>query len=150
MENKKFDIFGALEEISKLGKLTKTVDLDGLKITISTLDSEQEGLVFITSSDFTGNAYFYKMKSETLKYAIRAVNDVNLFGFEEAEPEKIDKLKEETFSKLEKIIAKWDENVISFLYNEWVDLTKESEKVLTSKGIMKKEEVDAEKEEEKK
>jgi hypothetical protein len=145
MENKAFDIFAALEDISKLGKLTKDVKVDNLSITLSTLDSEQEGLVFITSSEFTGNAYFYKMKAETLKYAIRAVNGIKLDVYTEASPEKIESLKDETLSKLEKIIAKWDENVVSFLYNEWVELTKESEKILISKGIMKQEELPEEK-----
>jgi hypothetical protein len=129
--------FEALSELSKLGKLTKEVEVGQLKILLSTLDAEQEGEVFVACADLTGNAYFYKLKSETFKYSIKAVNGQRLDEYENVkETDKKDKLKKETFEQLSKILGTWDENVISFLYSKWAALSKESEEELKSKGIV--------------
>lgn len=131
------DAFEALSELSKLGKKTKEVDVGDLKILLSTLDADQEGEVFVKCADLTGNAYYYKLKSETVKYAIRAVNGKRLDEYETVkEQDKRDKLKKETLDKLSTIIGTWDENVISFLYSKWASLSKESEDELKSKGVV--------------
>lgn len=131
------DAFSALSELSKLGKKTDIVDIDGLKLLISTLDSEQEGEVFAACAEMSGNAYFYKLKSETLKYAIRAVNEQRLDEYEAiAEIDKREELKKQTLDKLQKIIGTWDENVISFLYSKWTKLTEVAEEELKTKGLI--------------
>lgn len=131
------DAFAALGELAKLGKKTKVVDVGELKLLLSTLDSEQEGLVFIACAELTGNAYFLKMKSETLKYAIRAVNEQRLDDYESfVDLEVKTRVKNETLEKLEKIIKTWDENIISFLYSKWMELTKEADNDLKEKGLL--------------
>jgi len=130
------DAFEMLKDLSKLGKKTKEVSIGQLKLLMSTLDADQEGNIFITCADLTGNAYFNKLKSETLKYSIRAVNDQRLDEYEKIEDsKKREELKKDTLSKLEKIIGSWDENVISYLYKVWSDLSKESEEELRQQGI---------------
>jgi hypothetical protein len=129
--------FDALSELSKLGKKTKEVTVGELNILLSTLDAEQEGEVFVACAELTGNAYFYRLKKETLKYSIRAVNGQRLDDYENVkEQDKRDKLKKETLEKLSGILGTWDENVISFLYSKWAVLSKESEEDLKSKGIL--------------
>lgn len=130
------DVFAALSELSNIGKKSKEVPVGQLKLLLSTLDSEQESLVFIACSDMTGNAYFSRLKSETLKYAIIAVNGERLDSYVNALPEKKESLKKETLEKLENIIKTWDENVISFLYAKWIELTKESEEDLKKLGLI--------------
>jgi hypothetical protein len=131
------DAFAALSELSKLGKKTEIVDINSLKLLLSTLDSEQEGYVFAACAEMVGNAYFLKLKSETLKYAIRAVNEQRLDEYETLiDADKREQVKNETLSKLEKIIGTWDENVISFLYSKWSALTKVAEKELKEKGLI--------------
>jgi hypothetical protein len=131
------DAFESLTELAKLGKMTREVEMGEMKILLSTLDVKDEGDVFISCSDLTGNAYFYKLKCETLKYAIRAVNGQRLDGYESLKNgDERDKLRKETLEKLEKILGTWDQNVISFLYKRWVDLSEESEDQLKSKGIV--------------
>lgn len=131
------DAFAALGELAKLGKKTKIVDVGDLKLLLSTLDSEQEGFVFIACAELSGNAYFLKMKSETLKYAIRAVNEQRLDDYESfVDMEVKMRVKNETLEKLEKIIKSWDENIISFLYSKWMELTKEADADLKEKGLL--------------
>lgn len=129
------DAFEALTELGKLGKKQKEEQIGETKLLLSTIDAEQEGNVFMACAELTGNAYFFKLKSETLKYAIRAVNGKRLDEYENAKVEERDKLKKETLEKVAKILGSWDQNVISFLYSKWLDLTKESEKELQSKGL---------------
>ncbi|MDD5649718.1 MAG: hypothetical protein PHF86_04760 [Candidatus Nanoarchaeia archaeon] len=131
------DIFSVLSELSKLGKKTKDVKIGELNLTLSTLDSDQEGNVFISCSDLTGNAYFYKLKSETLKHAIKVVNGKHLDDYEGIDDEsKLKKAKQETLDKLGKIIGSWNETVISFLYSKWIELTSEVDKELKEKGLL--------------
>jgi hypothetical protein len=131
------DAFAALGELAKLGKKTKTVEVGDLKLLLSTLDSEQEGFVFIACAELSGNAYFLKMKSETLKYAIRAVNEQRLDDYESFVDLDVKiRVKNETLEKLEKIIKTWDENIISFLYSKWMELTKEADADLKEKGLL--------------
>ena len=134
----RLDAFAALSDLSKLGKKTKEVEIGEAKtkILLSTMDSEQEGNVFIACGDLNGNAYFFRLKAETLKYAIKAVNGKRLDEYENIkEADKREKLKAETLIELTKILNSWDENVISFLYGKWTELAKESEDDLKSKGI---------------
>jgi len=132
------EVFEALSQLSKLGKMSKEVELEGLKIELCTLDSNEEGEIFVTCADLTGNAYFSKVKSETLKYSIRAVNGKRLDEYKLIVEEKErDKLRKETLEKLQKILGTWDENVIAFLYGKWAELSKESEEDLVKKGIVK-------------
>lgn len=134
------DAFEALSELSKLGKKTKEVQVESLKLLLSTIDSDDEGNVFVSCSELTGNAYFYKMKAETLKYAIKAVNGQRLDEYEDVEDEeKRVEMRKETLGKLQKIIGTWDENVVSFFYSKWTELTKEAEEELKKKGLMEKE-----------
>jgi hypothetical protein len=129
--------FEVLTELSKLGKMSREFEIGNMKLLLSTLDAEQEGNVFIACADLTGNAYFYKLKAETLKYSIKAVNGQRLDEYESVtDVAQREKMKKETLEKLEKIIGSWDENVISFLYSKWSVLSKESEEDLKSKGIV--------------
>ena len=130
--------FDSLTELAKLGKKTKEVEIAGVKLELSTLDAEQEGNVFVVCADLTGNAYFSKVKSETLKYSIRAVNGKRLDEYKLLKDEsERNKLRKETLDKMQKILGTWDENVIAFLYGKWAELSKESEKDLIEKGIVK-------------
>jgi ADP-dependent phosphofructokinase/glucokinase len=131
------DPFEALTELAKIGKMTKEFEIAEMKILLSTLDAESESNVFISCSDLSGNAYFNKLKAETLKYAIKAVNGQKLDGYEDIKEEvERNKLKKETLEKLAKILSQWDQNVISFLYKKWTELSKESEEDLKSKGLV--------------
>jgi hypothetical protein len=131
------DAFEALGQLAKLGKKIKEVQLGDLKIELGTLNAEQEGNVFVTCADLTGNAYFNRLKLETLKYSIKAVNGSRLDDYEKlSEDAKREKLKIETLDKLQKILGSWDENVISFLYSKWSELSKEAEDELKSQGFI--------------
>lgn len=128
--------FDALTKLSELGKMTKEFDVAGMKLTLSTLDAEQESKVFIACGDLTGNAYFYKLKRETLKYSIKAVNGERLDTYEDLKnAAEREKLKTETLDKVSNILGTWDENVISFLYSKWASLSKDSEEELKTKGV---------------
>jgi tRNA threonylcarbamoyladenosine modification (KEOPS) complex Cgi121 subunit len=130
------DAFESLTELAKLGKKTKEVEIAEMKILLSTLNVQQEGDVFVTCADLTGNAYFYKLKCETLKYSIKAVNGQMLDAYEDIKIEADrEKMRKETLEKIAKILSSWDENVISFLYRQWVELSKQSEEELKEKGI---------------
>jgi hypothetical protein len=128
--------FEALEEISKLGKIEGEVDVGDIKLLMGTLDTEQETDVFAQCADLTGNAYFYKLKLETVKYSLKAVNKERVDDYLKiAKIEEREKAKKETLEKISSILKKWDENVISYLYSEWSKLAKKSEEVLKAKGI---------------
>lgn len=131
------DAFAALESLSKLGKKEGDVKLGDLTLTLGTLDTDQESNVFISCAELTGNVYFYRLKIETLKYSLKAVNEVRLDDYLRLEKvEDREKLKKETFDKIETIVKTWDENVVSYLYSEWAKLSKASEEELKSKGII--------------
>jgi len=136
-ENKIESAFEALTKLSEIGKKSKVEQIGNLKLLLTTLTSDEETNVFIACSELTGNAYFNKLKSETLKYAIKAVNDQRLDEYESIKEEvKREVLRKETLLKLEKILGSWDENVIAFLYTKWVAISKESEKELQEKGFL--------------
>jgi len=131
------DAFEALSQLTKLGKKTKEIEIEGQKILLSTLDSEKEALVFVACSSLSGNAYFFKLKSETIKFSICAVNDIRLDEYQTIkDPSKKEQLKNETLSKLDSIIGTWDENIVSYIYSKWVELSKESEDELKKKGLI--------------
>ncbi len=133
--------FDVLTRLSKLGKKSKIVDLGDVKIKLATLDSQQESDVFISCTDLTGNAYFYKLKAETLKYAIKEVDGERLDSYEDIketddkEKERKEAMKKDILIRLSKILNSWDENLISFLYSKWLELSNESEEELKAKGI---------------
>ena len=131
-----FDAFEVLKGLSKIGKISKEVELEGIKLSICTLNSEQEEKVFIACSDLVGSAYFSRLKRETLKFAIKSVNGVSLNEYENLkDPEQSEKLKKETLEKLEKILGTWDEEIITFLYHKWNELSKEAKKKKKKIGI---------------
>jgi len=130
--------FEALSELSKYGKKTKVVSVGEVKLTLATLNSEQEGNVFISCSDLNGNAYWYKLKRETLKYSVKAVNEMRLDEYEKVEDkDKREVLKKQTLESIDEIMGNWDENLIDYLYSKWSELSKESEEELSSQGIKK-------------
>ena len=130
------DAFKALEELSKLGKMESEIKVGEVTITLGTLDTEQESDVFVQCSELTGNAYFYKLKLETVKYALRAVGGARVDDYIKIEKdEERQKMKKEALERISGILKTWDENVLSFLYNEWAKLAKKSEDELKSKGI---------------
>jgi hypothetical protein len=137
------DAFKALEELSKLGKVEGNVNVgDAIKLILGTLDTEQESDVFAKCADLTGNAYFYQLKLGTIKYSLKGIyaddgkTVVRLddyLSIEKADERK--KAREVTLARIDEIIGKWDENVISYLYSEWNKLAKKSEDDLKEKGI---------------
>jgi hypothetical protein len=130
------DAFEALKGLSKLGKRTKEIEIGSMKLLLSTMNAEQEGKVFIACSDLTGSAYFSRLKLETLKYALKAVDGARLDLYEEIKGEvEREESKKEILEKVQKILGTWDENVISFLYNKWAELSKESEEDLKASGV---------------
>ena len=136
------DHLAVLDGLGKLGKKTKKVEIGDVVITLSTLGSEDETEVFIACSDLSGNAYFHKLKSETLKRAIRVVNNNDLYSFLNSDLNEIDKkqLREEIHRKIGNMLREWKEDLIAYLYSEWIDLTKESEEELKKKGIIEEDE----------
>lgn len=130
------DVFETLKKLSKIGKVFKEVEIEGIKILLGTLNSEQEEKVFIACSELVGSAYFSRLKRETLKYAIKSVNDISLNEYENLkDPEQSEKLKKETLEKLEKVLGSWDEEVITFLYHKWNEISKQSEEEFEKIGI---------------
>jgi len=131
------DAFEALKSLSKLGKRTKEIQVGSMKLLLSTMNAEQEGNVFVTCSDLSGNAYFNKLRLETLKFALKAVDGSRLDSYEEINDEvEREKSKKQILEKVQKILGTWDENVISFLYSKWAELSKESEDDLKANGVV--------------
>lgn len=134
--NENLEVFEVLKNLSKIGKVSKEVEIQGVKILIGTLNSEQEEKVFLACSELVGSAYFSRLKRETLKYAIKSVNGISLIEYENLkDPEQSEKLKKETLEKLEKILGSWDEEVITFLYHKWNEISKQSEEEFEKIGI---------------
>ena len=131
------DALSTLKELSKLGKKEKEYSIGDVKITLGTLDTEQEGNVFTSCADLAGNAYFYKLKLETIKHSLRVVGNERLdIYLDVKEIDKREEMKKEVLDKIANILKTWDENVVSYLYSKWSELSKESEEELKAKGII--------------
>ena len=105
--------FEGLEKLGELGKKEKEVKAGNVKLTIGTLDSEEEVEVFSACSNLSGNSYFYKLKKETLKYCIKAVDGKRLDDYKKVDDQKErEKLRDEVLEKKSAIIKTWDDTVI--------------------------------------
>jgi len=138
------DPFELLIRASEIGKKSKDIVLSNdFEITLQTLNSEDEMNVFAYSENFEGGKFLTRHKIETLVYAIVKVNKKDLREYEKEEDlEKRKKLKEEVLTKVRAIVSTWRDELISFVYSEFGELTDESEKEMIKMGIMKEIPVD--------
>jgi hypothetical protein len=131
------DALNALNKLCELGKKQKDIKIGDLIITLSTLNTGDETEVFISCSELQGNAYFNTLKLQTLKYAIKAVNNQKLDNYNDIEDNvEKQKNKNDTLQKISEILKNFDDKIITFLYTEWAKLSKESEDELASKGLI--------------
>jgi hypothetical protein len=136
------DPFEFLEQMSKIGKMTKTITVvENFKVTLSTLDSDDEGTILANTDDTKGTEFFSRYKQETLSFAIKAINDKPLNFYETIEDEKERKTKkEECIEKIKTILKKWNDDLLSFVYNEYIQMLEENEQRLVKLGIIKENE----------
>ena len=133
------DPFSFLDKIEEIGKHEKTVKLnDDFSILLSTISADEEAQIFKNCANYEGSEYITRSKIETLVFAIKGVND-NKFNYDEIEnEEERSKERNTAINELRKRIAKWRDEVITYLYQEWLELTKNSEEQLKKIGIMAK------------
>ena len=139
-----------LNELANVGKKKKTVKIsDNLEVVLETLSAEDEGNVFTKCEEFGGSEYFSKNKRETIVHSLAEINGKSLKGYEELEdPDKKRKMKVEVIGKIRDIVDKWNDELITFLYSNFVDVISESEKEMVLMGIIKPiEEIEEPKEE---
>jgi len=130
------DPFEKLNELSKLGKKEKDVLIGEVTVTVGTIDADDETNVFISCAKYDGTSYFYKLKQETLKYAIKAVDTIRIDDYKRIiKDEDREAAKKQALERIEKIIKTWDDGLINYLYTEQAQLAKDSEKDLEKLGI---------------
>ena len=129
--------FEALEKMSQLGKADKSVKIsDDFSVLISTISSEEEAEVFSNCSQFEGINYITRSKIETLAYSIKGVNGEKLDYDNIADIAERKKVRDETVAKLRQLIGQWRDEVVTFLYEEFLRLTGNSEEQLKKLGLM--------------
>jgi hypothetical protein len=136
MNLQNLDAMKALQSLSRLGKKERDVKIEETTITLSALDTGDETEVYVACSELQGNAYFYKLKLETLKYSICAVNGKRLDtyrGIDDFNQRQVNKIK--SLDEISEVLKTWNENVVTYLFTEFSKLTGEVEKELTDKGI---------------
>lgn len=133
------DPFEILDEITKIGKVEKSVDLtDNISVILCTIDAEEEAEIFDFCSEFEGVTYIMKNKVETLAHAIKGLNkkrfDYN--KIEDAKERKEERLK--VVDGLRERINGWRDEIITYLYEQFFGVMGDSEARLRKLGIMAK------------
>ena len=133
------DAFTVLDELAEVGRKTRVVKVsDKFKLMLETLPANDEGEAFVSVEKYEGSEYFFKHKVEILSHSIFEINEKSLREYEKIEDEaEREKAKEDTINKIRTKIENWNDNVISFLYGEFLLLTEESERGLIKIGILK-------------
>ena len=138
VQNKTDDeVFELLGRVEALGKMENTVKIsDGFIINLSTISAEEEAASFAATSGFEGMDYIFQHKRETLARAIKGVNGKK-FNYDSISDKKARKeSKKEAIDKLKELMGEWREEVISFLYNEFLKLTGNAEDQLKKLGLI--------------
>jgi hypothetical protein len=146
------DPFEALNKLAELSKETEEVTIaDNFKILLSTVGAEDEAEIFAAAAEKKATTdYFSKTKRETLVRAVIAINGLSLREYDKLEKlEEYSKIREETLSKVRKIVDTWDDNLVTFIYGKWSAIVKKNEDKLVKMKILEPV-VEEKKEEEKK
>ena len=131
-----------LDNVCNIGKIKKDVKFDDLTLTLQTLTAEDEVEIFQNCNGFNGVAYLTKSKIETLTYAIKAING-NGFDYDDVEDEEQRiEAKIHVTERLRKIISKWHDELLSFIYNHYLEIAAQSEELLKKKGIISVKEIE--------
>lgn len=126
-----------LDEIGKVGKVEKEVEISkGLKVTLSTITAIEELEIFRDCRNDDGYSYLTRNKIETLSRAIKAVNGIR-FDYEAIE-DSVEKEQErqKTVFNLRNKINTWGDEVVTYLYVEWLKIIGDSESYLKKIGII--------------
>lgn len=132
------DPFAILEKIIEVGKKRGEVEIsDKLKIVLETLGSDDEGEVFVNVEKYEGSEFLTKHKIETISYSMCEINGKSLREYEKLEDRKErETVKKETIDKIREIVSKWNDDLVSFVYNQYVVTVLESEQSLRELGIL--------------
>jgi len=130
------DPFSLFNKIEAVGKIEQVIKLtDDINLIISTLNTEEEGEVFSDIAEYEGIEYITMNKIEVLAHAIRGINDKK-FDYDKIEDPKVRREeRKKAVVMLKEKIKTWRDEVVSFLYDEWLKLTGNSEEQLKKIGI---------------
>jgi len=131
------DPFAALDEIANLGRVETEIKItDKLSLIITTLTAEEENEVFIDCQGYQGIGYITKNKIETLARCIKGINGKR-FNYNEIND--IAKRKEERKKAvigLRDKIESWRDDLVTYVYEQWLDITGNSEEKLKKLGLI--------------
>jgi len=126
-----------LDKIELLGKREKWVNVsEDYKVYITTINAEEEVEIFKACRNELGFGYLAKNKFEVLSRAIKGINDKK-FKYLEMEwgPERNIE-RERTIEIVRKKVESWHDDIITFLYTEWLRLLEDGEEYLKKIGII--------------
>lgn len=131
------DPLDTLAKIIKFGQMEKEVEVTSdFKIILSTLSSEDETEVFENCSQYAGLTYLNRNKIETLCYSILGVNGQR-FDYDTIEDDtERRKARKDVVDKMRTIICKWRDEVITYVYEQFLKLTGNSDEYLKKVGII--------------
>jgi hypothetical protein len=137
-----------LEEMSKVGNKEKEIKItDDFSVTVRPLSGPEEEKVHESAEKLNGTQYFDKVIVETLVLAIVAANKKSLKTYETIENlEEKEKVKKETYEKIRLILAKWNDDLKSYVYGEYNKLLDEIKSDLIKLGIIKEDETETKEE----
>jgi len=126
-----------LDKIEEIGKKEKWIDISkDHKILITTINAEEEVEIFKACRNELGFGYLAKNKFEVLARGIKGINKKK-FKYIEMEdgPEKNIE-RERTILEIRKRVESWHDDIVSFVYAEWLALTEDVERYLKKIGIV--------------
>lgn len=131
------DPFEVLEEMAKIGKVTKEVTLsDSMKITLQSLEADDESKVFVYADEFEGEEFFQNYKREIIVYSIKTINGKPVKNYEDI-VDSVDREQEKkrTIEKLRLVLKKWKKEVLDYVYEKYQEMVSESKEEMKKFGI---------------
>ena len=131
------DPLAMLDEIEKIGKKEKWVDISkDSKILLTTINAEDEVEIFKACKSELGFGYLAKNKFEVLARSIKGINKMKFkyVDMEDGPERNIER--ERIILEVRKRVESWHDDVVSFVYAEWLALTGDVEEYLKKIGII--------------
>jgi len=126
-----------LDEIESIGKKEKWINVSNdYKVLLTTINAEEEVEIFKACRNELGFGYLAKNKFEVLARAIKGVNDKKFKYLEMESGLERTIERERTIEIVRKKIESWQDDIVNFIYAEWIDLINEGEKYLKKIGII--------------
>jgi len=131
------DPFAMLDKIEEIGKKEKWIDISkDSKILLTTLNAEDEVEIFKACRNETGFGYLSQNKFEVLGRSIKGINKKKFKYLEMEDGPERNIERERTISEVIKRVESWHDDVVSFIYAQWLALTGDAEAYLTKLGVI--------------